>query len=131
MGEQLDFALHPNPSLDKQEYDQPSDVHEESHPNFPYGECNQHVENFVSDVFEGDLSMPIYDEGKDDHQDDTPQKPATYNNQLDHLEEAEDPKWHVSSCFSISECQKECISPNFLEEKEDSKWEIYVCLLSS
>ena len=39
--EQLEPALHPNPSFDEKKDNQPSDVHEESHPNFPYEECNQ------------------------------------------------------------------------------------------
>ena len=72
MGEQLEFDLHPNPSLDEKEDDHPSDVLEESHLNFPYGEYNRHVVDSVSDIFEGDLSTTIYDEGKDDHCDDAP-----------------------------------------------------------
>ena len=85
IGEQPESTLHSNPSLDEQEGDQPSNVHEKSHPNFPYGKCNQNVENYVSDVFEGNLSIPIYDECKDDHMDDAPQEPATYKNKSDHL----------------------------------------------
>ena len=45
---QLEPALLSNPSFDEKEDNHPSDVHEESHPNFPYEECNQHAESYVS-----------------------------------------------------------------------------------
>ena len=73
--------------------------------------------------------MPIYDECEDGHLDDTPQA-IDWNNGLDH-QEYEGPKWDVSSCFSNSECQEECISPYFLEEEEDSKWDISLCFSNS
>ena len=37
-GEQLEPPLHSNPSFYEQEDNHPSDVHEESHPIFPYEE---------------------------------------------------------------------------------------------
>ena len=70
--EQLELALHSNPSFDEQEDNQPSDVHEEGHPNFPCEDYNRYVEVFVSDVFEEDFSMPLYCECEDGHLDDTP-----------------------------------------------------------
>ena len=77
------------------------------------------------------ITYTKHDECKDDHLHDAPQEPATCNNRSDHLQEAEDPKWDVSQCFSISECQEECISPDFLEEKKYSKWDISLCILNS
>ena len=71
-GEQLETSLHSNPSFDEQEDNQPSDVHEESHPNFPYEECNQHVEVSVSDVFKEDFNMPLCYQCEDFHLDDAP-----------------------------------------------------------
>ena len=114
-GEQLEPALDSNPSFNEQEDNQPNDVHEEIHPNFSYEYYNQHVEVCVSDIFEEDFSMPIYNECEDGHLDNTPKEPAVCNHRLDHLEEAEGPKWDVSSCFSNLEFQEECISPDFLE----------------
>ena len=64
-GEQLEPALLSNPSFDEQEDNHPSDVHEESHPNFPYEECDQRVENYVSDIFKEDFSKPLYYECED------------------------------------------------------------------
>ena len=61
--------------------------------------------------------MTIYD---DDYLDYAPKEPTACNHGLEHLEETEGPKWDVSSCFPNSECQEECISPDFLEEEEDS-----------
>ena len=46
-GMKEDFIPH---VYDENEYDQPSDAHEEGHPDFLYKHCNQHVEIFVSDV---------------------------------------------------------------------------------
>ena len=37
-GEKLEPALHSNPSFYEQEDNHPTDVHEVSHPNFPYEE---------------------------------------------------------------------------------------------
>ena len=42
-GEQLESALQSNLSFNEQEDNQPSDIHEESHPNFLYEECNHRV----------------------------------------------------------------------------------------
>ena len=169
--EQGELALHLNTSFNEQEDDHPSDVHEESHPNFPHGECNQHAKNVVSNNFkenfslpiydeqegnvqeEGDIhfpyeecnqhaetlvsnvfkeyfSMPIYNECEDGHLDDTPQEPTICEDRLDH-QEYESPRWDVSSCFPNSECQEECISPDFLEEEEDSKWDVSSCSSNS
>ena len=50
-GEQLEPAPHSNPSFYEQEDNQASDIHEESHPNLLYEECNENVENYVSDIF--------------------------------------------------------------------------------
>ena len=98
--EKLEISMNSNPSFDDREDNQPSDVHEESHPNFPYEDYNKHVEVPVSNVFKEDLSMPIYDECEYSHLDDAPQA-TNYNNGLDHQED-EGPKWDVSSCFSNS-----------------------------
>ena len=78
-------------------------MHEEGHPNFLYEDCNQHVENYVSDVFKQDLSFPIYDQCKDGYLDNAPQEPVDCNNILDHQEEEEDSKWDICLCFSNSE----------------------------
>ena len=51
------------------------------------------------------------------------------NNEMDHLEEAKDPKGDISSCFSNSEGQEEYISPFSLEEKGDSKWDAFYVFL--
>ena len=61
-GEQLESALHSNLAFNEQEDYQPSGIHEESRPNLLYEECNEHVENYVSDIFKKDFSMPIYDD---------------------------------------------------------------------
>ena len=88
---------------DEQEDDQPSDAHEEGHPDFLYKDCNHHVEIYVSDVFKEDFIFPIYDECEDGYLDNSPQEPTICNNRLDHQEEEEDSKWDVSLCFSDSE----------------------------
>ena len=62
-----------NTSFYEKEDNLPSDVHEESHHNFPYEECDQHVENCVSDIFKEDFSMPRNNECEDGHLDDAPQ----------------------------------------------------------
>ena len=82
--EQLEPTLNSNPSFDEQEDNQSGDVYEESHPNFPYEECNQHVESYVSDIFKEYFSMPINDECEDEYLDNTPQEAIDYNNGLDH-----------------------------------------------
>ena len=84
-GWQLESALHSHPSFDEQEDNQPSDVHEDSCPSFPYEECNQHVQNSVSDIFKEDSIMPLYYECEDGHLDDAPQA-TDCNNGLDHQE---------------------------------------------
>ena len=125
-GEKLESALHSNLSFYGQEDNQPSDVHE-GHTNLLYEECNQHVEVSFSNVLKKDLSMPTYDGYEDDYLNIVPKEPTVCNHRLDHLEEAEGPKWDASSCSSNLECQEEYISPDFLEEEEESKWDILLC----
>ena len=102
-GEQLEPTLHPNPSFDEQEDNHPGDVHEESHPNFPYEHCNEHVEKYVSDIFKEYFSVPICDEYKDDYLNNAPEEPKVCNNGLDLQEEEENSKWDTSLCFLDSE----------------------------
>ena len=71
--------------------------------------------------------MPTYDEYEDDYLDNASKEPMVYNHRLDHLEEAEGPKWDASSCSWNSECQEEYISSDFLKEEEGSKWDISLC----
>ena len=59
---------------------------------------NHHVENYVSDIFEEDFSMPLSSEGGDGYLDDSPQA-KNCNNGLDHQEEEEDSKWDTYLCF--------------------------------
>ena len=96
--------MHSNLSFNEQDDHQPNGIHEESHPNLLYEECNEHAENCVSNIFKEYFSMHIYDEREDGHLDDAPKEPTICNHGLDHLEETEGPKWDVSSCFPNSEC---------------------------
>ena len=57
-GEQLEPTMPSNPSFHEQEDNHPSDVLEESNPNFPYEECNQLVEVFVSDFLKKISTRP-------------------------------------------------------------------------
>ena len=101
--EQLEPAPHSNPSFYEQEDNNPSDVHEESHPNFPCEDYKHHVEVSISNVFKEYFNRPIYDECEDGHLDDAPQEAADCNNGLDHQEEEEDSKWDTSLSFLDSE----------------------------
>ena len=97
--EQIEPALHPNPSFDEQE----GDVQKESHPNFPYEECNKNVEFSISDVCKEDFSMPLYYECEEGYLDDAPPEATDCNNGLDHQEDGEGTKWDISLCFLNSE----------------------------
>ena len=68
-----------------------------------YEECNQHAENFVSNVFKENCSLPIYDEYE------------------------EDSKWDSSLCSSNSEnlCQEELCLAASIGEKTDISAETY------
>ena len=74
-GEQIESALHSNPPFYEKVYGQPSNVQTESHTNFLCEDCRHHVENYGSNVFKGDFSMPIYDECKDGYLDNAPKQP--------------------------------------------------------
>ena len=100
--EQPEPSLHSNPSFDKQEDNQPSDIHEEGHIYLAYEECNEHIDNYVNDIYKEYFIIPIYNECEDGLLDDAPKEPAVCNHGLDHLEEIEGPKWDLSSCFSNS-----------------------------
>ena len=54
--------MHFNLYFNEQEDHHPSGIHEGIHPNFIYEEYNEHVENYVSDIFKKHFSMPIYDD---------------------------------------------------------------------
>ena len=121
-GEQLEPGLHSNHSFDEQEYNQPSDVHEEIHPNFPYEDCKQHVEVSVNDFFKEDFIMPLYYECEDGHLYDAPQEAVDNNNVLDHQEQEKDSKWDTSLCFLDSKIT----FPDSMEKHNDILFETLV-----